>query len=62
MKKDKWITPDNYHFQDIVDNGRCIWCGKLATKTVVCRRSKNILACSESACADSIIELLDELS
>ena len=30
MKKDKWITPDNYHFRDILDNGRCLWCGKLA--------------------------------
>ena len=32
MKKDKWITPDDYHFQDILDNGRCVWCGRLASK------------------------------
>ena len=34
-KKDKWITPDNYHFQDMLDNGRCLYCGELATTQTV---------------------------
>ena len=31
--KDKWITPDNYHLQDLLDCGRCLYCGKLAQAT-----------------------------
>ena len=30
MKKDKYITKDNYHIEDIISNGRCLWCGRLA--------------------------------
>ena len=33
MKKDKWISPDDYHGQDLLASGRCLRCGKLATKT-----------------------------
>jgi len=48
MKKDKWITPDNYHFQDILELGRCLYCGKLAsTKTkqghICCDNCKPII-------------------
>lgn len=33
MIKTKWISPDDYHGQDLLVFGRCLRCGKLATKT-----------------------------
>ena len=30
MTKDIYITKDDYHIEDILRQGRCLWCGKLA--------------------------------
>lgn len=30
MAKDPYITKDDYHIEDILRQGRCLWCGRLA--------------------------------
>ncbi len=29
MAKDPYMTKDGYHIEDVIANGRCLWCGKL---------------------------------
>ena len=29
MSEDPHITKDGYHIEDIIVNGRCLWCGRL---------------------------------
>ena len=58
--KDKWITPDNYHLQDLFVHGRCLYCGKLALVTAT-HKGTSYNHCG-AECSAIINELIDELA
>ena len=59
METDKWITPDEYHFRDLLDNGRCLYCGKLAGYFTTYKK-REYHHCKDHA--DVIEKCIDEIS
>lgn len=59
MRKDKWVTPDEYHFRDLLDNGRCLYCGQLANNLNV-YKGRKYSHCKEHA--NVIKKCIDEIS
>ena len=61
MAKVKWVTPDDYHIQDIIDMGRCLWCGGLA-QAVTTHHGHAYNHCSAecSACLNAVFDELDK--
>jgi len=62
---DIFITKDNYHIEDILANGRCIVCGRLAhtsitDKTLWPKIRKHRL-CGDRACKQQLTVVLEHL-